>query len=60
MENASITLTATDAVQCWWDEATAKLRWNNGVLEQMHLRHGLNAYGQEIKRDEEWKRIPSV
>lgn len=56
----TLTLTPTDRVQSWWDEPTVKLRWKNGTLEQMHWRRGMNAFGQEIKRDEEWLAVPTA
>lgn len=59
-EITTLTLTLPNQVMTWWDEPTVKLRWNNGTLEQMHWRRGLNSYGLEITREEEWRPVPDA
>lgn len=56
--NHFVNLAVPDDVVQWMDEPTVKLRWNNGILEQMHWRRGFNPYGMEVKRHEEWRPVP--
>lgn len=53
-------ITPEDQVQSWTDEPTVRLRWKDGILEQMHWRRGFNAYGKQIEQTDEWKPVPDA